>query len=181
MLEQRKSPRSPTDAPRPLCELRIGTTAWTASLVDESDDGFGILVRDVPNLRRGQKAQLRTGAGWFAVRVAHIARIAPVGVRGATAAKPASQRDADVIVLNIEDTADAAAPDSPHEKDPTVMVSNEPGRSVATERRTYLRLGLRRLERIAPADLPADSLPVVCEGLGPGQLVRNLLSSVLPR
>jgi len=77
MIEDRKSSRKPLLAARIHGELRYGASVRPALLLNESSDGFGVLVGGLPAVSANQKVQLRTDCGWFQCRVIHVAQVAP--------------------------------------------------------------------------------------------------------
>jgi tetratricopeptide (TPR) repeat protein len=58
------------------CELLVDGRVLFASLIDESQGGFGLLLDRLNGLAVGKKARLHTKMGWFSVRVVYINRVA---------------------------------------------------------------------------------------------------------
>ncbi len=89
--EQRESFRCPAPGSRRFCELKIGSNLLPATLGDESAGGFSVLVNHPPGLSADQTAELHTDAGWFEVRVVHIAPVVPSKGNDATTAETRGQ------------------------------------------------------------------------------------------
>jgi hypothetical protein len=70
--DDRKSCRIRVSEDRRSCDLKFGAVVLPALLMDESRGGFAVLVDRLDGLKAGKKANLRTDAGWFKVRVIYI-------------------------------------------------------------------------------------------------------------
>ncbi len=77
LRDERRSCRCTVPQARQPCELEVGTNVLSASLLNESKDGFAILVDRVGWLKAGKKVVLRTDAGAFMVRIVYIKEVAP--------------------------------------------------------------------------------------------------------
>jgi hypothetical protein len=75
--EDRKYPRFKVPKERQHCELKVGPNVYSASLLDESKDGFGLLVDCPMELKVNQKAEIHTYQGWFKVRIVHLNPTSP--------------------------------------------------------------------------------------------------------
>jgi hypothetical protein len=75
--EDRKSNRWKVPKDRQSCELKIGSKVFSASLVNESTEGFALLVDGLNNLKIGQKVEIHTYQGWCTVRIVHLNEVAP--------------------------------------------------------------------------------------------------------
>jgi hypothetical protein len=75
-LDERKSCRCTVPEAQQSCEVKVGTNILSASLVNESEGGFAVLMHGVGDLRVGRKVQLHTSLGWSTVRVVHIEKVA---------------------------------------------------------------------------------------------------------
>jgi hypothetical protein len=75
--DDRKSSRCTVPPARQPCELKVGANISSASLVNESKDGFAVLIDRLDGLKVGKKVELRTDVGWFMVRIAYINQVAP--------------------------------------------------------------------------------------------------------
>jgi hypothetical protein len=70
--DERKSPRYGVPEARQSCELKIGAKILPASLVNESEDGFSVLIDRLDGLKSGKKVELHTHKGWYQVRIIYI-------------------------------------------------------------------------------------------------------------
>lgn len=70
--ERRRSYRCPLIGPRRLARLRIGDVEFDAEVLDESPDGFAVVVAGTPDCRVGQNLLLHIAAAWVEVRVMHL-------------------------------------------------------------------------------------------------------------
>jgi hypothetical protein len=75
--EDRKYPRFKVPQDRQFCELKVDGNVFSASLIDESKDGFGLLVDCPGGLKVNQKVEIHTYQGWFKVRIVHLNPTAP--------------------------------------------------------------------------------------------------------
>jgi hypothetical protein len=76
-INDRKSCRRKVPQARQSCELKIGANVLSASLVDESNDGFSVLIDRLDGLKVGKKVELHVDAGSFVVRIVYINKVAP--------------------------------------------------------------------------------------------------------
>jgi len=74
--EERKSRRHKVPQKRQSCQLKVGANVLPALLVNKSEHGFAVLIDRRNDVKVGQKVHLHTDAGWFTIRVVHIAEIA---------------------------------------------------------------------------------------------------------
>ena len=86
--DQRKSFRCAVAEARQSCELKVGPIVMPASLVDESSGGYAVVVDRPTGLDVNQTAELRTDAGWYAVRVVHITKVQPRQYEGVSLTRP---------------------------------------------------------------------------------------------
>ncbi len=75
--DERKSCRGTVPQARQACELKVGTNLLSASLVNESKDGFSVLLDRLDGLKVGKKVELHTNIGWFVVRIVYISKVTP--------------------------------------------------------------------------------------------------------
>jgi hypothetical protein len=75
--DERKSYRCAVADPCHPCELKSQTDLLSAWLLDQSAGGFAVLVERLAGVEVEQIAHLHTDAGWFIVRVVHIAEVNP--------------------------------------------------------------------------------------------------------
>jgi hypothetical protein len=74
--DERRSHRHVVPQARQPCEVKIGANVLSASLLNESESGFAVLVNRLDGLKIGQKVQLYTKPKWITVRVVHIEQVA---------------------------------------------------------------------------------------------------------
>jgi len=74
--DERKSYRCTVPEARRSCELKVKANVLPVSLVNESKRGFAVLIDRLDGLKIGDKAQLHTDMGWFAVRIVYINKVA---------------------------------------------------------------------------------------------------------
>ena len=80
----RASPRHPVPSARRFCELRDGTSVVPASLENESDSGFAVMVDRLYGLEAGKMIELRTDEGWLPVQIVYVQEVAkPLDADGA--------------------------------------------------------------------------------------------------
>ena len=70
--DRRGSYRYTVSGPRRDAQLRIGTRQFVAEILDESANGFSILLAENPGCDIGQTALLKVAAGWTETRVMNI-------------------------------------------------------------------------------------------------------------
>jgi hypothetical protein len=75
-INQRKSFRFAVPEDRQQCMLHVGDAALPGRLLDESADGFSVLVATTPKLAVNGTAELTTSSGRFVVRVRHVSEVA---------------------------------------------------------------------------------------------------------
>ena len=75
--DDRKSCRNPVPEARQPCELNVGDSIMPALLIDESRDGFAVMIDRLEGVKSGKRAKLRTDAGWVKVRIIYITKVAP--------------------------------------------------------------------------------------------------------
>lgn len=75
--DQRKSYRCVVDETRRQCELKVGSCATPAKLLDESAGGFSVLVNHPHELTLNQTVEIRVVDDWFHARIVHIQEINP--------------------------------------------------------------------------------------------------------
>jgi hypothetical protein len=75
--DDRKSDRNRVPEARQSCELNVGDNLIPALLMDESRDGFAVMIDRLEGVKSGKKAKLRTDAGWVNVRIIYITKAAP--------------------------------------------------------------------------------------------------------
>jgi Flp pilus assembly protein TadD len=68
----RESPRHVVPPLHRLCELTVQDKVLPASLIEESNGGFAVLIDHLGGLKVGDKVRFRTKAGWFMVRIVYI-------------------------------------------------------------------------------------------------------------
>jgi hypothetical protein len=56
--------------------VQVGSNVLPALLLDESENGFGVLIDRLDGLQSGKKIKLHTNYGWFTVRIVYINEIA---------------------------------------------------------------------------------------------------------
>jgi hypothetical protein len=77
--DDRKSVRGKVPQDCRECKLKVGDDFYSASLVNESEDGFALLV-DCPDvLKVGNKVEIHTYQGRFNVRVVYLKPTASLG------------------------------------------------------------------------------------------------------
>jgi hypothetical protein len=76
-FDQRKSYRCPVDEAHQAAELVVGRRHVPIRLFNESAGGFAALADNDPRVSIGDVVGLRTCAGTFEVRVAHVGRVEP--------------------------------------------------------------------------------------------------------
>jgi hypothetical protein len=74
--EERKSDRCPVPQSRQSCEVKVGASVLSASLVNESQSGFGVLIDRLEGIKAGKKVELHTKTGWVTVRVVYVKKVA---------------------------------------------------------------------------------------------------------
>ncbi|MFZ1933447.1 MAG: hypothetical protein WCB27_24545 [Thermoguttaceae bacterium] len=75
--DDRRSNRCNVPPARQSCELKVGANVRSASLVNESKDGFAVLTDRLDGLKVGKKVELHTDIGRFTVRVVYIQNVVP--------------------------------------------------------------------------------------------------------
>jgi hypothetical protein len=75
--ERRQSFRCAVDDVRQQCALKVGAELLPAKLLEESAEGFGVLIDRPPAIEIGQNAELHTDGGWFSVRVMRVTEVEP--------------------------------------------------------------------------------------------------------
>jgi hypothetical protein len=75
--DERKSCRCTVPPIRQPCELKIGASVLSVSLVNESKTGFSALIDRLDGLKVGKKVELHTGMGSFMVRIVYINKVVP--------------------------------------------------------------------------------------------------------
>jgi hypothetical protein len=151
---QRKSPRIPVASPRPICQLKLGSAVLPAMLLDESKGGFAVLVGESPGISANQRAQLCTNRGWFNCRIVHVKKVVPT----------------QIITGPSGSEEDSAGEDGAARITPADI-----GRFPNGVQGPWLRLGIRRLRRIAPSTCPADALPIGVRRLNPLRWIGRIL------
>jgi hypothetical protein len=132
----------------------------TGTLLDESIGGFSVLVGSQESIATGEKIQIRTDGGWFDARIVHVGEIMPTA------------EDLDAV---------AAKHGFVYEKKAVTVTVDEIGGSEAVDKTRWVRLGIRRLGKIAA---PAQTEPTSPNGTGvthPGGWMTRLVGSVLRR
>jgi hypothetical protein len=76
-IDDRKSSRCNVPPARRSCEVKVGSNVLSASLLNESKDGFSVLIDRLDGLKAGKKVELHTNMGWFTVQVVHITKVTP--------------------------------------------------------------------------------------------------------
>ena len=71
----RTSIRRPVPLARQSCQLKIGANVVPATLHDESQDGFGVVIDRLDDLEVGKTIELYTEAGWLAVQIVNIREV----------------------------------------------------------------------------------------------------------
>lgn len=61
--DERRSDRCMVPQARQSCEFKVGANVLSASLVNESKDGFAVLIDRLDGLKVGQKVKLHTNIG----------------------------------------------------------------------------------------------------------------------
>jgi hypothetical protein len=74
--EGRRSTRWKVPLERQSCEVKIGGNVYSGALLDESRDGFALVVDNLNDLKVGQKVEVHTYQGWFKVRIVHLNPVA---------------------------------------------------------------------------------------------------------
>ena len=74
--DDRKSHRRTVEPSHRACEVKVGSNALSATLVNESKDGFAVLMNCVDGLKMGKKVELLTKMGRFTVRIVYIKKVA---------------------------------------------------------------------------------------------------------
>jgi hypothetical protein len=106
--DQRKTFRCTVAESRQCCELKVGDETLPARLLDESLGGFAVLVDRLAGLEVDRTAELSTDAGWFLVRVVHVAEADPPEGEEVAAEEPATW-----FRLGLLRLGDAALPEEP--------------------------------------------------------------------
>jgi hypothetical protein len=76
-IDDRKSRRYTVPQVRQPCELKVGANVLSATLENESKDGFSVLIDRLDGLKAGQKAAFHAYPGWFIVRIVYITKVTP--------------------------------------------------------------------------------------------------------
>jgi hypothetical protein len=74
--DERRSYRSLVPHSSRSCEVKVGANVLPASLFDESEGGFAVLIDRLDGLETGKKVKLHTEMGWFTVRIIYINNVA---------------------------------------------------------------------------------------------------------
>ena len=74
--DERKSGRCKVPPARQACAVKVEGNVLTASLENDSKDGFAVLIDRLDLLKVGKKVELRTEMGWFVVRIVYINQVA---------------------------------------------------------------------------------------------------------
>jgi hypothetical protein len=164
MPEQRKSSRRAILASRMHCELKLGSLLLPAVLLNESHDGFGVLVGGPPNIFTSRRAQFHYDCDWFDCRIVHTVEVA---------SKQAICHPS-VLGETFEDLDE-------NEVSTKYITAADIEEFMAGKEGPWFRLGMRRLGRIAPPPEPAASRPVAHVGINPSQWIKSVLTSVLHR
>jgi hypothetical protein len=77
MRDHRRSKRRATSSFRLCCELILADKTLSSLLLDESQDGFGVLAAGVPSIVLPQKAYLHNYIGWFDCEIVYAAEVLP--------------------------------------------------------------------------------------------------------
>lgn len=111
--DQRKSYRFPVPESQQAAELRVGNRSFAGRLYNASAGGFALWLAENPGLKTGDHAELRTSAGDFEVRVAHVGPLAeaarsapPVPASPATAAREPETAENEGFRLGLERVSD---------------------------------------------------------------------------
>jgi hypothetical protein len=125
-------------------------------LLNESHDGFGVLVAGLPSVPTNQKIQFHTNRGWFECRIVHAEEVVPTKAIGEPSAEEQqSAEDDELAKISAADirafTADSEGP--------------------------WYRLGIRCLRQIAPPAEPAASPPLAGRILNPAQWLKSITAA----
>ena len=74
--DDRRSCRCMVPQARQSCELKVGANVLPASLIDESEGGFAVLIDCLDGLKSGKKVKLHTNMVWFTVRIVYVNKAA---------------------------------------------------------------------------------------------------------
>ena len=77
MRDHRKSLRRATSPSNLSCELTLGGEALLALLLNESREGFGVLVAGKPIIAANQRVYLHNYQGWFDCKIVYAAEVSP--------------------------------------------------------------------------------------------------------
>jgi hypothetical protein len=157
---QRKSPRVAAAAEHRHCELRLRSAVVPGVLLNESLEGFAVLVGGRPNISANQTAQLRNHRGWYDVRIIYATEVVPAKSAGdTTSAEQAWGEDDGPATITAAD------------------IAAFPGGAQGP----WYRLGIRRLREIAPPTQPVAAPPVESRSLNPVRWIRRMLATARDR
>jgi hypothetical protein len=77
MRDHRKSLRRATSPSHLSCELTLGSEALLALLLNESRDGFGVLVAGKPIIATNQRVYFHNYQGWFDCEIVYASEVLP--------------------------------------------------------------------------------------------------------